>query len=94
MVEVSVTGKNTQNMRIMRIHEEGLFKKIIMPYIKRGPGRDPKHEADMRIHEADDAEKPFFFPLEDAMKDDLVRIMLWVVVIVSISAMVWVVFGE
>lgn len=41
-----------ENMRIMRIHEEGLFIGFYLPCIEKGMRSRPKHEADMRIHEA------------------------------------------
>lgn len=42
-----------ENMRIMRIHEAGVFKGFRLPCIGMGIGSRPKHEAVMRIHEAD-----------------------------------------
>lgn len=42
-----------ENMRIMRIHEEGLFNGFYLPCVYRGVAGHPKHEADMRQHEAD-----------------------------------------
>lgn len=49
---VSMTGHQPQNMRIMRIYEGRLFKGFYLPCVFRGSGGHPKHEADMRIHEA------------------------------------------
>ncbi len=47
-----VNSGNHENMRIMRIHEGGFIKGFHLPCIGMGIGSRPKHEADMRIHEA------------------------------------------
>ena len=51
-LRIGKTGGH-ENMRIMRIHEAGVFKGIDLPCIEMRMGSRPKHEADMRIHEAD-----------------------------------------
>jgi len=41
-----------ENMRIMRIHEDGFINGFYLPCIEMGSWSRPKHEADMRQHEA------------------------------------------
>lgn len=47
-----VTLGRSENMRIMRIYEDRLFKDFYLPCIEMGGWARPKHEAGMRIHEA------------------------------------------
>jgi hypothetical protein len=49
----SGTHSKPKNMRIMRIAHEGLFNGFYLPCIEMGVRSRPKHEAGMRIHEAD-----------------------------------------
>jgi len=50
---VSCLTSQGENMRIMRIYEEGLFNGIYLPCIEMGVRSRPKHEAVMRMYEAD-----------------------------------------
>ena len=45
------TWVNGENMRIMRIHEEGLFIGFYLSCVEKGVLSRPKHEADMRKYE-------------------------------------------
>jgi len=47
------SSKTIENMRIMRMYEEGLFNGFYLPCKNIGVAARPKHEASMRIHEDD-----------------------------------------